>query len=138
MANLAVRRVYGANLKDLDVPHVQAYTGLLILAGVYKSKGEARVSLWHADTGVERFPGTRSLKTFHVFSRVIRFDDRETRQGETNSQLYIWDVWDPFFTIQAPMYVCLVAFHALPLPGKIKMKEKEGKSDDFCKKLFCF
>ena len=45
MTNLEGRRVYGDEWKDYDVTHLQAYIGLLILAGVYKSKGEATASL---------------------------------------------------------------------------------------------
>ena len=83
MTNLEGRRVYGDEWKDYDVTHLQAYIGLLILAGVYKSKGEATASLWAADTGRAIFPATMSLCKFHVFSRVIRFDDRENKAGPT-------------------------------------------------------
>ena len=121
MTNLEGRRVYGDEWKDYDVTHLQAYIGLLILAGVYKSKGEATASLWAAETGRAIFPATMSLCKFHVFSRVIRFDDRETRQGRRQSDKLaaIRDVWDkwvqrlpllynpgPYVTVDE----CLVAF----------------------------
>lgn len=35
----------------LEMTNLKAYIGLLILAGVYKAKGEATASLWNADTG---------------------------------------------------------------------------------------
>ena len=76
-----MRGMFGNSWKDLDVTHLQAYNGLLILAAVYKPKGEATASLWNVDIGAI-FTATVSLKTFHVFSHVIRFDDRETRQGQ--------------------------------------------------------
>lgn len=63
------------------VTDLQAYIGLLILTGVYKSKEEATASLWNTDTGRAIFPSTMFLKTFHGFSCVIRIDDKETRQG---------------------------------------------------------
>lgn len=40
MTNLEGKRVCGDSWKDLDVVVLEAYTDLLILAGVYKSKGE--------------------------------------------------------------------------------------------------
>ncbi|XP_039550046.1 piggyBac transposable element-derived protein 4-like, partial [Pimephales promelas] len=121
MTNLEGKRVYGDDWKDFDVTDLQAYIGLLILAGVYKSKGEATASLWNADTGRAIFPATMSLKTFHVFSRVIRFDDKETRQGrrERDKLAAIRDVWDkwvqrlPFLYNPGPHITvdeCLVPF----------------------------
>lgn len=121
MTNLEGRRVYGDSWKELDGTHLQAYIGLLILAGVYKSKGEATASLWNADTGRAIFPATMSLKTFQVISRVIRFDDRETRQGrrERDKLAAIRNVWDKWVQ-QLPLLYnpgphvtvdeCLVAF----------------------------
>lgn len=111
MTNLEGKRVYGDNWKDLDVVDLEAYIGLLILAEVYKSKGEATASLWNAEIGRAIFPATMSLKTFHVLSHVIRFDDKQTRQGrrERDKLAAIRDVWDkwvqrlPWLTIQAPM-----------------------------------
>ncbi|XP_051982284.1 piggyBac transposable element-derived protein 4-like [Xyrauchen texanus] len=121
MTNLEGRRVYGEGWKDFDVTDLQAYIELLILAGVYKSKGEATASLWNADTGRAIFPATMSLKTFHVFSRVIRFDDKETRQGRRERDKLaairvVWDKWVqrlPFLYNPGPHITvdeCLVPF----------------------------
>lgn len=71
LGDLEGKRVYGDSWKDLGA--------LLILAGVYKSKGEATASLWSAETGWAIFPATVSLKTFHVLSRVMRFYDKQGR-----------------------------------------------------------
>ncbi|XP_062409077.1 piggyBac transposable element-derived protein 4-like [Sardina pilchardus] len=121
MTNLEGSRVYGDSWEVLDLTHLQAYIGLLILAGVYKSKGEATESLWGADTGRAIFPATMPLKSFHVLSRVIRFDNRETRQGrrELDKLAAIRDVWDKWVQ-QLPLLYnpgpnmtvdeCLVAF----------------------------
>ncbi|KAJ8386982.1 hypothetical protein AAFF_G00161590 [Aldrovandia affinis] len=51
MTNLEGRRVFGEKWKEMDETHLHAYLGLLILAGVYKSKDESTASLWDADTG---------------------------------------------------------------------------------------
>ncbi|XP_034065557.1 piggyBac transposable element-derived protein 4-like [Gymnodraco acuticeps] len=96
MTNLEGRRVYGEEWKELDEMHLHAYLGLLILAGVYKSKDESTASLWDADTGRNIFRATMSLGTFHIFSRVIRFDNRDTRAGrrERDKLAAIRTVWD--------------------------------------------
>lgn len=88
--------VCGDSWKHLNVTHFQADIELLILAGVYKSKGKATASLWNADTGRAIFLETLSLKTIYVFSHVIRFDDRESRQSrqERDKLTAVRDVWD--------------------------------------------
>uniref|UniRef100_A0A8C6M6Z2 PiggyBac transposable element-derived protein domain-containing protein n=1 Tax=Nothobranchius furzeri TaxID=105023 RepID=A0A8C6M6Z2_NOTFU len=120
--NLEGKRVYGDSWKDLDVVDLEAYIGLLILAGVSESKGEATASLWKAETGRAIFPATMSLKTFQVLSCVIRFDDKQTRQGrrERDKLAAIRDVWDKWVQRLPLLYnpgphvtvdECLVAFH---------------------------
>ena len=129
--------MYGDSWKDLDVTHLQAYIGLLILVGVYKSKGEATARLWAADTGRVIFPATMSLKKFYLLSRVIRFYDRKTRQGqrELDKLAAIQDVWDKWVQ-QLPLLYnpgpnvtvdeCLVAFHDR-CPFKQYMPSKPAK-----------
>lgn len=51
MTNLDERRVLGEKWEEVDKIHLDAYLGLLILAGVYKSKDESTASLWNAETG---------------------------------------------------------------------------------------
>lgn len=67
MTNLEGTHVYGDSWKDLDVSDL---------------KGEATASLWNAETGTAIFPATMYLNIFHVLSSVIRFQNRETRQGQ--------------------------------------------------------
>ncbi|KAE8277988.1 hypothetical protein D5F01_LYC23985 [Larimichthys crocea] len=73
--------------------------GLLILAGVYRSRGEATASLWDGgESGRAIFRATMSLKVFHVYSKLVRFDDRETRaERRTTDKLAavrkVWDAW---------------------------------------------
>ena len=69
MINLEGRRVYGDRWTDLDVTHLRAYIGLLILAGEYKSKASA--SFWVADTGKAIFPATMSLNLSHVLDMAF-------------------------------------------------------------------
>ncbi|XP_038128076.1 piggyBac transposable element-derived protein 4-like [Cyprinodon tularosa] len=137
MTNLEGKRVYGDSWKDLDVVDLEAYIGLLILAGVYKSKGEATASLWNAETGRAIFPATMSLKAFHILSRVIRFDDKQTRQGrrERDKLAAVRDVWDKWVQRLPLLYnpgahvtvdECLVAFRGR-CPFRQYMPSKPAK-----------
>ncbi len=98
MTNLEGRRVYKENWNEVDRTDIEAYIGLLILCGVYKSRNENVASLWDADTGRAIFRATLSQQTFHVLSRVIRFDNRDTRaQRHQYDKLApireLWDKW---------------------------------------------
>lgn len=63
----------------MDKTQLDAYMGLLLLVGVYRSCNEATASLWDSESGRPIFRATMSLQSFHVLSRVLRFDNRETR-----------------------------------------------------------
>ena len=69
-ANLERIRVYKEKWKPMDYVELQAYIGLLMLAGVYKSHNEAMENLWN-----ERIV---RLRLFKSISRVMRFDNRST------------------------------------------------------------
>ena len=92
--------------KPLDQTDLHAYIGVLLLAGVYRSKGEATASLWNEENGRPIFRATMSLETFHMISRVIRFDNRDTRAGrrEREKLAAIRDVWDKWVEILPLLY----------------------------------
>lgn len=94
MTNAEGRRVYGDSWKETDWVELQGYIGLLILSGVYWSHTEATTGLWHAETGRPIF--RVSLKCFQVLTRVIRFDDKNTRadRREHDKLAAIREVWD--------------------------------------------
>lgn len=71
----------------MDRTELRAYVGLLILSGVYRSRGEAAESLWEAESGRAIFRATMPLKTFHAYSSLLRFDDPETRASRRASPL---------------------------------------------------
>ncbi|KRY47563.1 hypothetical protein T03_15793 [Trichinella britovi] len=79
MTNLKGRSCCPETWKPLDVTDSRAYIGLLILARVNRSQGEATKSLWNAENGRAIFPAVISLKKFHLISRMIRFDDHSSR-----------------------------------------------------------
>ncbi|XP_053171655.1 piggyBac transposable element-derived protein 4-like [Scomber japonicus] len=97
MTNLQGVRKYGQEWKKgIDETDLRAYIGLLILAGVYRSRGEAAASLWDAESGRAIFRATMPLKVFHGYSRLLRFDDLETRPARrsTDKLAAIREVWD--------------------------------------------
>ncbi|XP_053351170.1 piggyBac transposable element-derived protein 4-like [Clarias gariepinus] len=106
MSNLEGRRVFQEKWKPLDQTDLRAYLGILVLAGVYRSKGEATASLWNEENGRPIFRATMSLETFHIISRVIRFDNRDTRAGrrERDKLAAIRDVWNKWVEILPLMY----------------------------------
>lgn len=89
------RRVLGDSLIEIDKTQLDAYMGLLLLAGVYRSCNQATASLWDGESGCSIFRATMSLQTFHVFSGVLHFDSKETRVARrVNDKLAaIRDVW---------------------------------------------
>ena len=67
MTNLKGFRKHGDKWKRMDEIDLHVYIGLLILAGVYRSRGEATCSLWDAESGRVIFPcrdATESLSHF--------------------------------------------------------------------------
>lgn len=95
MTNLEGFRKYGDSWKGMDETDLHAYIGLLILAGVYRSRGEAAASLWDAESGHR---ATMPLKRFHTYSRLLRFDDRALRPARRASDKLaaireVWDEW---------------------------------------------
>lgn len=98
MTNIEGLREYGNKWIILDKIMFQAYLGLLLLAGVYKSHGESTKSLWNKETGRNIFRATMSHETFSMISSVVRFDDKSSRDfRKRNDKLAairnVWDRW---------------------------------------------
>ncbi|XP_055306906.1 piggyBac transposable element-derived protein 1-like, partial [Sitodiplosis mosellana] len=79
MTNLYGIRKYGEKWQMIDLKTLYAYFGLLILAGVYRSKGECVTELWDDKRGRPIFRATMSLNYFRLLNSCIRFDDKNTR-----------------------------------------------------------
>ncbi|KRX28240.1 hypothetical protein T07_10034 [Trichinella nelsoni] len=60
MKNFEGLRLYKDAWKQTDETDFHAYIGLLILAGIYKSHGEATSSLWNTENGRPIFPSAMS------------------------------------------------------------------------------
>ncbi|KAK7140748.1 hypothetical protein R3I94_013126 [Phoxinus phoxinus] len=98
MSNVEGRHVFAEEWTDLDLADIQAYIGVVILAGVYRANHEAMASLWHPDSGRGIFRAVMTLKTFKKISRIIRFDDKQTRISlSVNDKLaairVVWNKW---------------------------------------------
>ncbi|XP_019111959.2 activating transcription factor 7-interacting protein 1 isoform X3 [Larimichthys crocea] len=96
MTNLHGRRSI-ANWRDVDMEELQAFVGLLILAGVYRSKNEPTRSLWSDKSGRSIFPATMSFKRFQQISRALRFNDELSKTQGCDDKLAdirkVWDMW---------------------------------------------
>ena len=66
MTNREGHRKYGGEWRGMDETDLRAYVGLLILAGVYRSRGEAVTSLWDTESGRAIFRATMPLKLFQT------------------------------------------------------------------------
>lgn len=81
---------------SVTLPELQAFLGLLILAGVYRSQGESIKSLWSEGTGQAIFLAAMTRKMFEKIAAAIRFDDKQSRPRwlKHNKLAAIWLVWD--------------------------------------------
>lgn len=66
-------------INAISAQELDAYIGLLLLAGVFRSAGESLCGLWDDKDGRSIFRATMSLKRFYVINRFLTFDDKESR-----------------------------------------------------------
>ncbi|KAL6465104.1 hypothetical protein MHYP_G00252370 [Metynnis hypsauchen] len=119
---------------DIHDECLDAYIGVLLLAGVYRSSNEATDSLWDASTGRNIFRATMSLQTFQMISRVLRFDNRDTR-AKSDKLAPIRDVWEKWVQLLPLMFnpglEVTVDERFLPFRGKCPFRQympsKPGK-----------
>lgn len=79
MTNVYGARRYKDKWQPVDLITMRAYYGVLLLAGVYRSKGEDITELWDDHNGRPIFRATMSLQRFQIINQCIRFDDKEIR-----------------------------------------------------------
>lgn len=84
--------------RDVDEVEMRAYIGILILAGVYRSRHEATRSMWEEKTGRAIFRATMPLYRYAQISANLRFDDRLTRPGRFRDDRLaafrtLWEMW---------------------------------------------
>lgn len=73
-------RLHKDDWKRVDDEEMCAFFGLMLLAGVTRSKNENRLALWDEKFGPPYFPATMSLKRFKILVKCISFDDRQRRR----------------------------------------------------------
>ncbi|CAM4728931.1 unnamed protein product [Leuciscus chuanchicus] len=137
MSNLEGKRVFGKAWKSLDWTDIQAYFGLLILAGVYRSHHEALSSLWGSVSGRAIFRATMPLKTFSIMSRIFCFYRKDAGSGRKKDDKLapIRDIWEKWVQRLPLLYnpgpsvtvdECLVPFRGR-CPFKQYMPSKPSK-----------
>lgn len=81
---------------------IRAYFGLLLLAGVYRSRNESTRSLWDEWTGRSVFRSTMPLKRFQLINAMIQFDDRLSRCCIKDKMAAFREVWEKW-TARLPL-----------------------------------
>ncbi|XP_048872236.1 piggyBac transposable element-derived protein 4-like [Brienomyrus brachyistius] len=135
--NLEGRRRFGDQWVEMDSTEFNAYLGLLILIGLYKSKGEAVANLWNFDTGRHIISGTMELERFRAISVAIRFARHETEVAEIAEDKLapirdIWELWvDKLGLLFNPDQDITVAERLIPFKGHCHFRQhvpnKPGK-----------
>nr|XP_061796549.1 piggyBac transposable element-derived protein 4-like [Nerophis lumbriciformis] len=90
----------------LTAQELRAYLGLLILAGMYRSRNESTLSLWDKDLGRPIFVQTMSHGRFGQINRALRFDDKLLRPRRHHSDKLspISDIWIKWNDILPKLY----------------------------------
>ncbi|XP_055070455.2 piggyBac transposable element-derived protein 4 [Misgurnus anguillicaudatus] len=104
LTNEEGKRVLGKGWRELDWIDLQGYIGLLILAGVYRSRHEALSSLWHAETGRPIFRATMKMSDFQAFSRTFCLSNKDKRQEKHDKLAEIRDIWEKWIKRLRSMY----------------------------------
>ncbi|XP_057673429.1 piggyBac transposable element-derived protein 4-like [Corythoichthys intestinalis] len=90
----------------LNAQEIRAYLGLLILAGVYKSRHENTRSLWDKKTGRAFFGQAMGHTRFIKVNRLLRFDDklRRPQRHHATKMSPIIDIWTMWKSLLPRMY----------------------------------
>lgn len=127
--NLHGRRIHGDGWGGITMAELRAFFGLLILAGVYRSRDESTKSLWSEGTGRAIFPATMARKTFEKIAAMIRFDDKlyRPRRLKESKLAAIWPVWEKWAPRLQLMYnpgtdIC-VDEQLVPFRGRCRFRQ---------------
>ncbi|XP_065364356.1 uncharacterized protein LOC135957517 isoform X1 [Calliphora vicina] len=97
-SNTYAKAEYGKHYIEIDSHLLHAFIGVLILAGVYRSKNETTLDLFDGVYGRPIFRAIMSKKTFQYMNRVIRFDDVMSSRQRSSTDKFapireIFDKW---------------------------------------------
>lgn len=86
---------------------MEAFIGLLLLAGMFKSMNESLDELWSSETGRAIFRATMRINRFLELLRFIRFDNFNTRQERlAEDKLAAFrDIWALFLALTREHYI---------------------------------
>ena len=128
MTNLNGRRSL-KNWNDVESTELRAYIGLLILAGVFRSKGETTLSLWDERRGRAIFRATMSCHRFHEINNALRFDDKLQRPARIREDKLahirtLWEMWRQRLPLLFnPGREVTVDEQLVPFKGRCKFKQ---------------
>lgn len=115
--------------RAIDDTEFKAYIGLLILAGVYHGNHEGLEELWNPRSGRPVFIATMSLDRFRAITRMLRFDNKTTRDVrlQTDKLAAFRDVW-AMFVAQLKKYYnpgpdITVDEQLVPFRGRVSFKQ---------------
>ena len=94
------KQVLKLKWNELDIVELKKFIGVLLLIGVYKSRGEEISQLWSKDDGRPIFSMIMPRTRFQELLRCLRFDDASARRVErSNDKLqpirFLFDMWIP-------------------------------------------
>jgi len=95
-------------MKETTATELDAFIGLLYIAGLNKSSRQNLNDLWRTDgTGVDIFRTTMSLQRFYFLQNCIRFDDKSTREErkKTDNLTHIRWLFDQFVRCCQQSYI---------------------------------
>lgn len=67
---------------------IRAFIGLFIIRGVYRDYGIPRQDLWSEQHGRPVYTATMSVTRFRFLMRILRFDDKATRDARVNDDKF--------------------------------------------------
>lgn len=84
--------------KATDAMELWAMIGLMFLRGIYAGYREPLTEMWNPQTGREVFIETMSRARFQTMLKLLRFDDRATREvrGRADNFAPIRELFDKF------------------------------------------
>ncbi|XP_039951550.1 uncharacterized protein LOC120768861 [Bactrocera tryoni] len=126
--------LHGSNHLEIDEELFHAYLGILLLAGVYKSKNETLHDLFEEYCGRPIFRSIMSERTFLYIHKIIRFDDVLTRRGQRNDDKFapirnLWEKWSEQLPIfYNPIDCVTVDEQLLGFHGRCKFRQLQDVS----------
>ena len=103
---------------ETDGDEIFAFIGLLILAGVHRSKNEDLNDLWSIINGRPIFRATMSKNRFKSFLQFCRFDNKTTRENRLKEDKLaaIRDLWMMFL---AQLRICYIPGESLTVDEQL-------------------